>query len=64
MKRCSTIILRCAVVFAGVVMLAICGVIAWIAFLKTGLIHITWNISGLLGHTQRPYPILLRCIKQ
>ncbi|WP_367567439.1 DUF2975 domain-containing protein [Lacrimispora sp.] len=34
MKRCSTIILRCAVVFAGVVMLAICGVIAWIAFFE------------------------------
>lgn len=34
MKRCSTVVLRCAVVFAGVAMLAICGVIAWIAFFE------------------------------
>lgn len=34
MKRCSIIILRCAVIFAGVVMLALCGVIAWIVFFE------------------------------
>ncbi|AZZ61146.1 DUF2975 domain-containing protein [Oenococcus sp. UCMA 16435] len=34
MKRCSTIILRCAVIFAGVIMLATCGAIAWIVFFE------------------------------
>ena len=44
MKRSSTIVLRCAVVFAGVAMLAICGVIAWIAFFenKPGPYHIEY----------------------
>ena len=32
MKQGSTIILRCAVILAGIVMLAICGVMAWITF--------------------------------
>ena len=34
MKYCSTIILRCAVVIAGIAMLALCGVIAWISFFE------------------------------
>lgn len=36
MKRCSTIILRCAVIFAGIAMLAICGGLAWMAFFEEG----------------------------
>ena len=34
MKRSSTAILRCAVVLAGIAMLVLCGVIAWIAFIE------------------------------
>ena len=32
MKRGSTIIMRCSVIIAGIVMLVICGVMAWITF--------------------------------
>ncbi|WP_313183594.1 DUF2975 domain-containing protein [Lacrimispora sp.] len=49
MKRCSTIILRCAVVFAGVVMLVICGVIAWIAFFENRPDPYNMEYIGFIG---------------
>jgi len=49
MKHGSTIILRCAVVFAGVVMLAICGVIAWIAFFENRPDPYNMEYIGFIG---------------
>ncbi|HMM06657.1 MAG TPA: DUF2975 domain-containing protein [Clostridiales bacterium] len=49
MKRCSTIVLRCAVVFAGITMLVICGVIAWIAFFENRPSPYHIEYIGLIG---------------
>jgi hypothetical protein len=49
MERSSTIVLRCAVVFAGAVMLVICGVIAWIAFFENRPDPYHIEYIGLIG---------------
>lgn len=49
MKRYSTFILRCAIVIAGIGMLAICGVIAWIAFFEHRPDPYHMEYIGLIG---------------
>ena len=49
MKRYSTFILRCAVVIAGIGMLVICGVIAWIAFFENRPDPYHMEYIGLIG---------------
>lgn len=49
MKRCSTIILRCAVVFAQIAMIAICCLIGWVAFFEDRPDPYHMEYIGLIG---------------
>lgn len=47
MKRSSTLILRCAVIFAGIVVLAVCVVMAWITFTE-GISAVEYQVDRSL----------------